>query len=47
MNDQQNPAILGEKINHQLPPSVDYHNQVIVKNRDDGDLTRQPPILRP
>ena len=47
MNVPQNPANHGDGINRQLSPQVDAHNQVIVKNLDEGALKRQPPTPRP
>ena len=47
MNDQYNPTILGDGINHHLPPPVNFHNQDIVENLGDSYLRWQPPVPRP
>ena len=47
MNKPHNRDNIGYGINRQLPPLVDAHNQVIMENRDEGALRRQPPAPHP
>ena len=47
MNNQQNPANLGDGFICQPPPSVDSHNQVVVENLVDDALRMKPPVPCP
>ena len=47
MNNPKNPTNLGDRINRQLPPPVDAHNQVVAENPNGDALRMQPPIPCP